>query len=131
MIPLASDLMFLAPERFVLLAVPLLLAGLYLLRQRRRRAYVVRFTDPELLDSVAPRRPGLRRHLVAAVYLAASAMLVVAAARPAQPTASAIDPAIVARFIGQQRDLLTKARALDPGLAARTIMASRPATACC
>ena len=60
MIPLASDLMFLAPERFVLLAVPLLLAGLYLLRQRRRRAYVVRFTDPELLDSVAPRRPGLR-----------------------------------------------------------------------
>ena len=46
------------------------------------------------------------------------------APRPAQPTASAIDPAIVARFIGQQRDLLAKARALDQGLAARTIMAS-------
>jgi hypothetical protein len=46
------------------------------------------------------------------------------APRPAQPTASAIDPAIVARFIGQQRDLLARARALDERVAARTIMVS-------
>ena len=73
MVPFAPDLTFLAPERFALLLVPLLLALLYLVRQRRRLAYVVRFTDPELIDSVAPRRPGLRRHLVAAVYLLATA----------------------------------------------------------
>jgi hypothetical protein len=46
------------------------------------------------------------------------------APRPAQPTASAIDPAIVARFIGQQRDLLARARALDERAAARVIMVS-------
>ena len=76
MIPFAPDLMFLAPERFALLLVPLLFVVLYLVRQRRRQAYVVRFTDPDLIDTVAPRRPGLRRHLVAAVYLAATALLV-------------------------------------------------------
>ena len=83
MTPFAPDLTFLAPERFALLLVPLALAMLYLARQRRRHAYVVRFTDPDLIDTVAPRRPGLRRHLVAAVYLVATGLLVVAAARPA------------------------------------------------
>jgi Ca-activated chloride channel family protein len=98
MIPLPSDLMFLAPERFALLLVPLALAALYLVRQRRRRAYVVRFTDPELIDTVAPRRPGLRRHVVAAVYLVASALLVVAAARPALATEVANEPTVVLAF---------------------------------
>ena len=51
MIPFAPDLTFLAPERFALLLVPLLLALLYLVRQRRRLAYVVRFTDPDLIDT--------------------------------------------------------------------------------
>jgi Ca-activated chloride channel family protein len=90
--------MFLAPERFALLLVPLALAALYLVRQRRRRAYVVRFTDPELIDTVAPRRPGLRRHVVAAVYLVASALLVVAAARPALATEVANEPTVVLAF---------------------------------
>ena len=62
MIPFAPDLTFLAPERFALLLVPLLFAALYVVRQRRRRAYVVRYTDLDLIDAVAPRRPGLRRH---------------------------------------------------------------------
>ena len=56
MIPFAPDLMFLAPERFALLLVPLTFAALYLVRQRRRQAFVVRFTDPDLIDAVAPRR---------------------------------------------------------------------------
>jgi Ca-activated chloride channel family protein len=98
MIPFAPDLTFLAPERFALVVVPLLLAALYLLRQRRRHAYVVRFTDPELIDTVAPRRPGLRRHLVAAVYLGATALLVVAAARPALATEVANEPTVVLAF---------------------------------
>ena len=98
MIPFAPDLTFLAPERFALLLVPLLFAALYLVRQRRRRAYVVRFTDPDLIDAVAPRRPGLRRHLVAAVYLAATALLVVAAARPALATEVANEPTVVLAF---------------------------------
>jgi Ca-activated chloride channel family protein len=98
MIPFAPDLMFLAPERFALLLVPLLFAALYVVRQRRRRAYVVRFTDPDLIDAVAPRRPGRRRHLVAAVYLASTALLVIAAARPALATEVANEPTVVLAF---------------------------------
>ena len=98
MIPFASDLTFLAPERFALLLVPVSFAMLYLVRQRRRHAYVVRFTDPDLIDTVAPRRPGLRRHLVAAVYLMATALLVVAAARPALATEVPNEPTVVLAF---------------------------------
>jgi Ca-activated chloride channel family protein len=98
MIPLARDLTFLAPERFALVVVPLLLAAVYLLRQRRRHAYVVRFTDPDLIDTVAPRRPGARRHAVAVVYLAATALLVVAAARPALATEVPNEPTVVLAF---------------------------------
>ena len=98
MIPFAPDLTFLAPERFALLLVPLLFAALYLVRQRRRRAYVVRYTDLDLIDAVAPRRPGLRRHLVAAVYLTATALLVIAAARPALATEVANEPTVVLAF---------------------------------
>ncbi len=98
MIPFAPDLTFLAPERFALLLVPLLFAALYLVRQRRRRAYVVRYTDLDLIDAVAPRRPGLRRHLVAAVYLTATGLLVIAAARPALATEVANEPTVVLAF---------------------------------
>jgi Ca-activated chloride channel family protein len=98
MIPFAPDLTFLAPERFALLLVPILFAALYVVRQRRRRAYVVRYTDLDLIDTVAPRRPGLRRHLVAAVYLTATALLVIAAARPALATEVANEPTLVLAF---------------------------------
>jgi Ca-activated chloride channel family protein len=98
MIPLPQDLLFLAPERFALLAIPVLFAALYLVRQRRRRAYIVRFTDPELIDTVAPRRPGLRRHLVALVYLIACGLLVIAAARPALATEVPNEPTVVLAF---------------------------------
>ena len=98
MIPFAPDLTFLAPERFALLMVPLLFAALYVVRQRRRRAYVVRYTDLDMIDAVAPRRPGLRRHLVAAVYLTATALLVIAAARPALATEVPNEPTVVLAF---------------------------------
>jgi Ca-activated chloride channel homolog len=98
MIPFAPDLTFLAPERFALFLVPLSLAMLYLVRQRRRHAYVVRFTDPDLIDTVAPRRPGLRRHAIAALYVTVTALLVIAAARPAVATEVANEPTVVLAF---------------------------------
>ena len=98
MIPFAPDLTFLSPERFALLLVPLVFAALYIVRQRRRRAYVVRYTDLDLIDAVAPRRPGLRRHVVAAVYLTATALLAIAAARPALATEVANEPTVVLAF---------------------------------
>lgn len=61
-------------------------AVLYVAMQLRRRNYAVRFTNLELLDKVAPARPGWRRHLPATAFLLALAALVLAFARPAQDT---------------------------------------------
>ena len=73
---------FLAPGRlWLLLAVAALAAG-YLYVQRRRPAYAARFTELDLLRSVAPRFPGWRRHVSAALLLLALLLLTVAFARP-------------------------------------------------
>ena len=73
---------FVNPTNLWLLAlVPVLAAG-YLVLQRRRRHYAARFTNLDLLDSVAPRRPGWRRHVTAALAALAVALLAVAMAQP-------------------------------------------------
>ncbi|MGI9621551.1 MAG: VWA domain-containing protein [Acidimicrobiales bacterium] len=77
---------FLAPGRLWLLVGVAGLAIAYIVVQRRRKKYAVRFTNLELLDKVAPSRPGWRRHLPAAGFLLALTALVVAFARPAQDT---------------------------------------------
>jgi len=64
-----------------LLLVPIAL-GAYLLVQRRRQRYVVRFTNVDLLTNLVPRTPGLRRHVPTALYLGAIAFLAIALARP-------------------------------------------------
>ncbi len=75
---------FLAPGRLWLLALPALLAAAYVAFQFRRPRYAVRFTNVELLDKVAPDRPGWRRHVPALVLLAALGALVLSVARPAR-----------------------------------------------
>ncbi len=64
-----------------LVLVPLAL-GAYLLVQRRRMKYAVRFTNLDLLANVVERSPRWRRHLPPALFLLALALLVVGAARP-------------------------------------------------
>jgi Ca-activated chloride channel family protein len=64
-----------------LLLIPAL-AALYILLQRRRRTYALRFTNLELLASVTGRRPGFRRHVPTAFFLLGLAGLVLAAAHP-------------------------------------------------
>jgi Ca-activated chloride channel family protein len=65
----------------VLILVPGL-ALLYILAQRRRSAYVVRFTNLDLLASVVGKRPGIRRHVPTALFLLGLTGLVLAAAGP-------------------------------------------------
>ena len=72
----------------VRLGLLVLVAGLgaaYLLAQRRRPRYAVRFTNLDLLDVVAPNRPGVRRHVPAAMALAAAGAMVLALAHPVRP----------------------------------------------
>jgi Ca-activated chloride channel homolog len=64
-----------------LLLVPVALAA-YLLAQRRRSGYAVRFTNLDLLANVVTRSPGWRRHLPPALYLLAMAGLLTSLARP-------------------------------------------------
>ncbi|MDP9325316.1 MAG: VWA domain-containing protein [Candidatus Dormibacteraeota bacterium] len=66
---------------FALLAIPVL-SGLYVLAQRRRRKYALRFTDVSLLASVVGRRPAVRRHIPPALFLLGATALVVAMAQP-------------------------------------------------
>jgi Ca-activated chloride channel homolog len=54
----------------------------YLLGQRRRTRYAVRFTNLDLLANVVSRSPGWRRHLPPALYLLALTVLLLSLARP-------------------------------------------------
>ncbi|MGQ0617520.1 MAG: VWA domain-containing protein [Acidimicrobiia bacterium] len=73
---------FLSPERLLLLTGVAALVLVYVALQFRGRQYAVRFTNLDLLDAVAPRRPGWRRHLAAAAFGIAVAALVIGFARP-------------------------------------------------
>ncbi|MEX2658493.1 MAG: VWA domain-containing protein [Acidimicrobiales bacterium] len=74
---------FLEPGRLLLGIVIVGLAVAYLAVQLwGRQRYVVRFTNLDLLASVAPKRPGWRRHVPAVLLLVALASMVVALARP-------------------------------------------------
>jgi Ca-activated chloride channel homolog len=72
-----------ASPTWLLLLIPiaLLLAG-YVVLQLRRKKYVARFSNVALLASIAPRRPGWRRHLTFALLLIAMIVLTVGVARP-------------------------------------------------
>ena len=78
-----------------LLLVPLL-AVAYVLVQRRRNRYAVRFTNLNLLANVVERSPGWRRHIPAAFALVALAALLTALARPQTTIAVPRDDASIA-----------------------------------
>lgn len=75
---------FKSPGALWLLVLVAGLGGAYVWMQiKRRTTYAVRFTNLALLDVVAPKRPGWRRHVAAGAFLAAAVVLVLAVARPA------------------------------------------------
>jgi Ca-activated chloride channel family protein len=66
---------------WLLVLVAALIAA-YLVAQRRRSRYAVRFATLPMLEKVAPTRPGWRRHAPAVAFLAALTVLTIAIARP-------------------------------------------------
>jgi Ca-activated chloride channel family protein len=77
-----------------LIAVPVLVAW-YLRQQRRRRAVAATFASPLLTKSVAPRRPGFRRHAPMLVFAIAIALLIAAAAKPQRTVAVPVNSAAI------------------------------------
>jgi Ca-activated chloride channel family protein len=64
-----------------LLIIPVL-AAVYVLMQRRRTKYAVRFTNVDLLANVVSKTPSWRRHVPAVLLLLSTALLIFALARP-------------------------------------------------
>lgn len=73
---------FLAPAWLALLSAVAALIVAYLVVQRRRSRYAVRFAALPLLERVMPREPGWRRHVPAIAFLLTVTALVLAMARP-------------------------------------------------
>jgi Ca-activated chloride channel homolog len=69
------------PALLLLVLVPILLA-VYILMQRRRQKYVVRYTSLSLVKEALGRGPGIRRHIPPALFLLALTILIIALARP-------------------------------------------------
>jgi Ca-activated chloride channel family protein len=77
-----------------LLALPALV-GAYVRAERRARLGRAAFAAPAVIASVAPQRPGWRRHAPLVFYAAALAALVVALARPQRTVAVPVEQATV------------------------------------
>ncbi|MFZ0217231.1 MAG: VWA domain-containing protein [Candidatus Dormiibacterota bacterium] len=74
---------FLSPAWLWLFVAVAALIAIYVVQQFLKRRYAVRFSNLSLLRSVAPRRPGWRRHVAAGLMLLCLSWGVVAMARPA------------------------------------------------
>lgn len=90
---------FLSPGWLVLLVAVAAVAVAYVVTQLRRKVYVARFSNTALLGSVAPRRPGWRRHLTFALLLTGLAVLSVGVARPAASVKVPLERATVVMAI--------------------------------
>ncbi len=86
---------FLEPFWLVAVVPVLLLAGVYVWRQLRRRSYAVRFTNVDLLRTLAPKGLGYRRHLAAGAFLLALLTFAVSLARPSMDAKQPLERATV------------------------------------
>jgi Ca-activated chloride channel family protein len=73
---------FLEPAWLLAILPVLAVAGVYVWRQFRRRQYAMRFTNVDLLRTLAPKGLGWRRHVSAAAFLLSLLILAAALARP-------------------------------------------------
>lgn len=73
---------FAEPWWLLFLLVPAALLGGYVYVQRKGHKHALRFANLEMLESVAPKRPGRSRHVPTALLLVGLVMLTVALAGP-------------------------------------------------
>jgi Ca-activated chloride channel family protein len=73
---------FAAPGWFALLGLVAAVVAGYIWAQRRARRYLLRFTNLELLERIAPRRPGWPRHIPGVLLVLALLLLTLGLAGP-------------------------------------------------
>lgn len=86
---------FLEPWWLLTLVPVLMMAGAYVWRQFRKRQYAMRFTNVDLLRTLAPKGLGWRRHVSAAAFLLMLGALAAATARPSIDTEQPLERATV------------------------------------
>lgn len=86
---------FLQPWWLLALLPVIAVAGLYVWRQFRRRSYAMRFTNVDLLRTLAPKGLGWRRHAAAGAFLLSLAALGTAMARPSVDTEQPLERATI------------------------------------
>ncbi|MBV8928609.1 MAG: VWA domain-containing protein [Mycobacteriaceae bacterium] len=96
---------FAHPWALWLALIPLGLLVGYVVVQRRRAARMRRFTDPELLATVAPKRPHPWRHVPIALMLIALTLLVITLAGPTRDTRVPRNRAVIMLAIDVSRSM--------------------------
>jgi Ca-activated chloride channel family protein len=86
---------FLQPWWLLAVVPVLVVAAAYVWVQWHRRVYAMRFTNVELLRTLAPKGLGWRRHVAAAVFLLSMLALATAVARPALDAEEPLERATV------------------------------------
>lgn len=86
---------FLQPWWLLAVLPVLAIAGVYVWRQFRQRAYAMRFTNVDLLRTLAPKGLGWRRHVSATAFLLSLLALAAALARPSVDTEEPLERATV------------------------------------
>jgi Ca-activated chloride channel family protein len=86
---------FLEPWWLLAVLPVLAVAGAYIWRQWRRKAFALRFTNVDLLKALAPRGIGPRRHFAAGAFVAALLVLVAGLARPSVDTKEPLERATI------------------------------------
>ncbi|GLY02068.1 MULTISPECIES: VWA domain-containing protein [Actinoplanes] len=86
---------FLEPWWLLTLLPVVAMAGLYVWRQFRKRQFAMRFTNVDLLRTLAPKGLGWRRHVSAGAFLLMLGALAAATARPSVDTEQPLERATV------------------------------------
>lgn len=86
---------FLEPWWLLTLLPVAAIAAAYVWRQFHRRSYAIRFTNVELLSTLAPKGLGWRRHAPAGAFLLSLVALATALARPAVDTQQPLERATI------------------------------------
>jgi len=73
---------FLWPQLLILLAAVPILIALYMLAQRRRKKYALRYASLSLVKDALGKGPGFRRHIPPVLFLLSITAMIVALARP-------------------------------------------------